>query len=283
MHRVKPSLLLIVVLLMALFVGIGFGKTYVPLTEIPPMTDKVLSCPKPLSANADVFDVYLTESSVAEMALERLCADPVVQRQYGDVNVFVGHNDYDTFRHINHGISDFALVKGNVMAAFAADKSYGYEVIASYPDYSAYFISMKEKPLLSKEYLLGKRIGLLDYTSSRSGHILPKTVLKSLGLNESNTTLKYYNSHQELRRALLAGEVDIISSYWGKGDEARLSANYITTLAESVSGMRWYLKMDTRNTDLRCAAQSVVKSISNHHPRNYYQHVELQPGCSSHD
>ena len=80
---------------------------------------------------------------------------------------------------------------------------------------------------------------------------------------------------------MLAGEVDIISSYWGKGDEEILSRNYITSLENSVPGMRWYLKMQTRNTDLRCALQQVIADISANHPRKYYHDVELIGDCTA--
>lgn len=257
----------------------GFFENFYAIAPVEPQTAHVLTCNAPLSSNKDVFKVYLTEVSVANMAITELCENTVIKRQFGNVSITIGQNDYDTYRYINHGVSDLALVNSNVVDAFNADRIYGYETIAAHPDYSAYFIALKEKPVLTKEYLLGKRIGILDYPSSRSGHIVPKTVLQGLGLNETNVKLQYYNSHQELRRALLAGEVDIISSYWGKGDEEMLSRNYITPLEKQVSGMRWYLKMETRNTDLRCAMQAVIVDIAKQHPRAYYQTVDIIGGC----
>ncbi len=257
----------------------GFFENFYTIDQVEPQTAHVLTCDSPLSNNKDVFKVYLTEVSVANMAINALCENTVIKRQFGNVSITIGQNDYDTYRYINHGVSDLALVNSNVVDAFNADRIYGYETIAAHPDYSAYFIALKEKPVLTKEYLLGKRIGILDYPSSRSGHIVPKTVLQGLGLNETNVKLQYYNSHQDLRRALLAGEVDIISSYWGKGDEEILSRNYITPLEKQVSGMRWYLKMETRNTDLRCAMQAVIRDIAGRHPRAYYQTVDIFGEC----
>ncbi|MAF76246.1 MAG: hypothetical protein CMF17_10425 [Idiomarinaceae bacterium] len=269
------------VLLLAVTVVSAFYQKREKLPAIQPQTGQNYICEAPFSDNDDTFDVYVTDKSVALMSIERFCSNKVVRRQFGNVNVILGQNDYDTFRYINHGVVDLALVKSNVVEAFGADSIYGYENIASHPDYSAYFIALKEKPELSKEYLLGKQIGILDYPSSRSGHIVPKTVLKSLNLSDNNVELNYYNSHVELRRALLAGEVDIISSYWGKGDDEILSKNYITSLHSGVSGMRWYLKMQTRNTDLRCATQQVIKQIAASHPRAYYQRVDLEQECGS--
>lgn len=253
------------------------------IKELSPQTTSKLTCDAPISQNRRVFSVYITEQSIAEKALPLLCANNVVKRQFGNVQIIIGRNDFDTFRFINHGVPELTLVKSNVVDAFGADRIYHYDNIAAHPDYSAYFIALREKPVLSKEYLLGKRIGILDYPSSRSGHIVPKTILQRLGLNDSNIHLHYYNSHQELRRALMAGEVDIISSYWGKADEQTLSRNYITSLENSVPGMRWYLKMQDNNTDLRCAIQQVITQISDNHPRKYYRDVVLLNDCKSNE
>lgn len=280
----KPFQYILLVLLLVGSGWVNFATSFSAVPEISPQTGQSYHCEQAFSVNQDSFDIYVTDKTVAVKAIDSFCKNKVIQRQFGNVNVVLGQSDYDTFRYINHGVVDLALVKSNVVEAFGADQIYGYETIASHPDYSAYFIALKEKPVLSKEYLLGKRIGILDYPSSRSGHIVPKTVLKSLGINDDNISLVHFNSHKDLRSALLAGDVDIIASYWGKGDETLLSKNYITALHEGVSGMRWYLKMQTRNTDLRCAAQQVIKALSGSHSRAYYQSVELlQPCEDSHD
>lgn len=109
---------------------------------------------------------------------------------------------------------------------------------------------------------------------------MPKTVLQNLGLSDTNVSIVYYSSHQELRRALLAGDVDIISSYWAEDDSDRFSRNYATPLQESIGGMQWYLKMQTQNTDLFCAMQSVVHEIAMAHPRPYYKNITLEAGCN---
>ena len=249
-------------------------------SDIAPQTGQYLTCKTDLQGNSDVFSVYVTDGRIAEMASERLCNDKTIKRQYGEVKVTIGQSDYDTFRYINHGVVDLALVKSNVVDAFGADQIYGLTKVASHPDYSAFFIALRERPLLSKEYLLGKKIGLLDYPSSRSGHIVPKTVLQNLGLSDSNVDIVYFSSHQELRRALLAGDIDIISSYWAEEDKDNFSRNYATPLQESVSGMQWYLKMQTQNTDLFCAIQSVIHEVAMSHPRPYYKTITLEEGCN---
>ena len=271
----------IIFILAALVCGsINYFQNSDEYSDIAPQTGQYLTCKTDLQGNSDVFSVYVTDGRIAEMASERLCNDKTIKRQYGEVKVTIGQSDYDTFRYINHGVVDLALVKSNVVDAFGADQIYGLTKVASHPDYSAFFIALRERPLLSKEYLLGKKIGLLDYPSSRSGHIVPKTVLQNLGLSDSNLDIVYFSSHQELRRALLAGDIDIISSYWAEEDKDNFSRNYATPLQESVSGMQWYLKMQTQNTDLFCAIQSVIHKVAMSHPRPYYKTITLEEGCN---
>ena len=271
----------VIFILAALVCGsINYFQNSDEYSDIAPQTGQYLTCKTDLRGNSDVFSVYVTDGRIAEMASERLCNDKTIKRQYGEVKVTIGQSDYDTFRYINHGVVDLALVKSNVVDAFGADQIYGLTKVASHPDYSAFFIALRERPLLSKEYLLGKKIGLLDYPSSRSGHIVPKTVLQNLGLSDSNVDIVYFSSHQELRRALLAGDIDIISSYWAEEDKDNFSRNYATPLQESVSGMQWYLKMQTQNTDLFCAIQSVIHEVAMSHPRPYYKTITLEEGCN---
>ena len=258
---------------------VGYVKNSSAYHDIPPQTGQLLTCKTGLDENNDVFLAYITDVRIAYMVNERLCSDATIKRQYNAINVIIGQSDYDTFRYINHGVADLALVKKNIVDAFGADQIYGLTKVAAHPDYSAFFISLREKPQLTKEYILGKRIGLLDYPSSRSGHIVPKTVLHELGLTDNNVDIVYYSSHKELRRALLAGEIDIISTYWAQEDSEKFSKNYAAPLLESVSGMQWYLKMQTKNTDLFCAVQSVINDIATTHPRPYYRNISLVEGC----
>ncbi|WP_018983806.1 PhnD/SsuA/transferrin family substrate-binding protein [Salinimonas chungwhensis] len=277
MFKVRKSALIAVVAGLCLVAG--FFSRIVAISPVTPQIGQFLTCSDELSTNKDFLTVYLTENAVANSLRNSLCSNPVVARQFGTVRLIVGHNDYDTFRYINHGVADLALVKSNVIEAFRANLIYDYEVIAAHDNYSAYFIALREKPQLTKEYLIGKRIGILDYPSSRSGYIIPKTTLQSLGLNDENVSLSHYSSHGELRKALLSGEVDLIGSYWAEEDEQSLSRSYITALDKDVSGMRWYLKMQTRNTDLRCALQSAITDTAKASSNSYYQNIDLIDRC----
>ena len=159
------------------------------------------------------------------------------------------------------------------MAAFKAESTYNYMPVVGFSDYTAFFISSKEKPIISKSYFLDKKIGLLDYPTSRSGHILPKQVFKDLDINIANLNILYASSHNELRDLLANGKVDIIASFWKENDKDRFSKNYITPLSNNITGTRWYLKMQQNNTDLLCAVQEHLMAMSKDQELHYYQNV----------
>lgn len=271
---------LAIAIVMIASAGFGLLIGHKNVSELPPIGENLTRCDTELNENPAELSVYVTDRWLAAEITQRLCDDPVVRRQFGAVVTTLGNNDFDTYRNINYGLADLALVKQNHVSAFASEAVHGYRSIAQYPDYRAYFIGSSEKPILTKEYFLGKRIGLLDYPSSRSGHIAPMTQLKLLDINDSNASFFYFNSHQELREKLINGDVDMIASYWDEQDSDRFSRNYITQINANITGSRWFLRDQTRNTDLICAIQQNLIEMSREHPASYYQGIEATLECS---
>ena len=224
--------------------------------EIPTFINQSERCSTQAQGNDDTFLVVVTTANLGKQLLPLICSSEIVNKQFGHVEVRWTHNEQDMIQYVGKGIADFALVKENLMNAFSAQSTHGYRRIAYYNDYSTYLISLKEKPQINKQYLWGKRLGMLDYPSSRSGNLVPTQMLKELGMSRDDVQVVYANSHSDLRELLAAGDVDIISSYWQQEDEVNFSSNYRTPIQSDISGSKWYLKMDTENSgfDLRYAA-----------------------------
>ncbi|MBO1254548.1 hypothetical protein J3L16_02470 [Alteromonas sp. 5E99-2] len=239
-------------------------------SAIPPLEKKKITCPAQISNNSDELIVFVTDASMGLEAMKHFCQSKSIAKQYGNISLIIGQSDYDTFKYINYGIADLALMKDHIANAFNASAAFGLQQIGSYSDYQAFFIAKQEKPELVKEYFLDKKIGLLDYPSSRSGHIAPKSAFQSLNLNENALSLYYYNSHSELREKLISGEVDVIASYWSENDSNQLSKSYITEIKQTYSGVRWYLKNADKNPDLLCAIQNAVEKAGKAIPSSYY-------------
>lgn len=279
--RVNKARLVVVLITLLLLIGLfGQYQTSNKVTPIPNLLTNTKACQTSSSSNPSSFVVFVYQPSVAFNLLRLLCDDKVINKQFGRVEVRWSDLEQDILQNIGKGLADLALVKQNLMLAFATERTHGYQEIALYRDYAAYLISSREKPEISKNYLLGKRIGLLDYPSSRSGHLIPKRMMKELGLNEENTQIVYASTHSELRNLLAAGQVDLISSYWDENDAEQFSENYRSKIEAEVSGTRWYLKMDHQNTDLRCAVQSNLLKLATTSRSNYFNELTIPEPCT---
>jgi ABC-type phosphate/phosphonate transport system substrate-binding protein len=247
----------------------------------PVIIETSTTCQTTATANKSQLIVFTPSKYVAQLLTKNLCDDKVVAKQYGSVIGYWGYRTVDSLEFVGKGIADLILAKNNIMDAFKAESTYNYQPVVGFSDYTAFFISSKEKPKISKQYFLDKKIGLLDYPTSRSGHILPKQAFKELGLNIAQLKITYASSHNELRELLANGEVDLIASFWRESDSQRFSKNYITPISSNVAGTRWYLKMQHNNTDLLCAVQSHLLSMSKEQSFQYYQDVEPYWQCNS--
>ena len=213
--------------------------------------------------------------------MQELCHNPLVTKQFGEIVSYWQTEERDVLQLIGKGVVDLLLVKQNFIQAFGYDSTYSYKMIASYSDYDAFLVSSREKPILTKEYLLGKRIGVIDYPTSRSGYIAPMRLLKQLDLATEQVELVYAKSHRQLRKLLKNGQVDIISSFWKQEDEKDFSRNYITPLENQISGSKWYLKMLEQNTDLKCAVQKIlIEQATKTERSKYYQNIKIIQPCN---
>lgn len=249
----------------------------IPLPRILHFED---TCQTSNVSNPQSLVLFAPNAHMAKKLMSSLCNNSIVSKQFGDIVAYWQTEERDILQLIGKGVVDLMLVKDNFIQAFGTDTTYGYDMVAAYADYDANLMSIRERPLITKEYLLGKRIGLIDYPTSRSGYIAPMRMLKNLDLSSQQVDITYAKSHRELRHLLVAGKVDLISSYWQEEDEKLLSRNYITPLTERISGSKWYLKMLEQNTDLRCAVQTVLTDLAaeTESPR-YYHNIKLINPC----
>lgn len=253
------------------------------IVTLRPLIETSNSCNTIASKNKERLIIYATSQTVAKALASSLCDDSVVAKQYGEVVGFWGYRTADSIEFVGKGIADLILAKNNIMSAFKAESTYNYQPIVGFPSYSAFFISAKEKPKIEKQYFLDKRIGLLDYPTSRSGHILPKQIFKALDISLENLKITYASSHSELRDLLANGQVDLISSFWKESDQQHFSKNYITPISENIVGTRWYFKMAHENTDLLCAIQTRLMALSKSQTSPYFNHVEPYWLCNGSD
>ena len=245
----------------------------IELIAIPELISQQEVCT--ISADkSEQFYIYGSGEQLVRQLGEIYCDNPAIRRLYGSVKAFWGVSDENTLHLLGKGIADLVLVKDSFMQALKAEQTHGYTKLAAYPSYKAFFISLKEKPVVSKEYFIDKTIGLMDYPTSRSAHIIPKQVFKRLGLSLDKLSLVYGNSHSHLRDMLEAGEVDIIASYWGEEDKNRFYARYTTAISDDIAGASWYLRMAASNDELFCAVQNALLGIGKQDNTPYFKQIQ---------
>lgn len=267
----------VTIILMASAIVWGIGQLHhdKQVNSLVPLVDPSLDCQTDSQGNNRTFVIYSGGESSSTLLNSIVCDNSIINKQFGMVSSYWGVSDVNTISMLGNGKADLALVKENIMSALKAEDTHGYKKIAFYPNYKTYLISLDEKPVLSKEYFLDKKIGLVVYPTSRSGHIVPKKLFTQLGLTFSRMNIVYASTHGELRELLIAGKVDIISSYWQAEDEIQFSENYITSIADSVSGTAWYLRLARQNDDLLCAAQQFLTEFAAQQQSSYYQKLKL--------
>lgn len=245
----------------------------VEVGAIPALDSQQSVCSIPRGKPAQ-FYIYGSGEQLVRQLAEIYCQNPAIQRLYGSVKGYWGVSDENTLQLLGKGIADLVLVKESFIHALKAEQTHGYTKIATYPSYKAFFISLKEKPIVSKEYLIDKTIGLVDYPTSRSAHMIPKQVFNRLGLSLDKLKLVYASSHSNLRNMLESGEVDIISSYWGEEDKDRFYQRYTTQISDDIIGASWYLKMTGKNDQLFCAVQEALLGLGKQNDTPYFKKIE---------
>lgn len=223
----------------------------------------------------DEFKIFLHDTPTVDKVLSVFCNDDIIAKQYSKVSVFWGGGDSSIIQMVGTGTVNLILTKPSIVQALSAHKTHGYQAIAGYQNYKAFLIGFKEQPELTKQYLWDKSIALVNYPTSRSGHILPKQLFSSLGLSLDRMNIVYTNSHEQSRALLINGEVDLISSYWSQEDKVNLSEKYKTSLPNEVDATQWFLKLDKNNTVLKCQTQQLLSALSASLSSSYYNDIKI--------
>ena len=138
-----------------------------------------------------------------------------------------------------------------------------------------------EKPEITKEYFLDKKIGLVADPNSQIGHYFPTETFKLLNLEPTSLDILYLNSHKTLRKYLHADKVDVIESYWNKKMEASVSKAYIHPMPNSLSQNEWYLKMQSDNHEVVCVIQDAITQLVEVNKVNKNEHINRFWPCAN--
>lgn len=157
-----------------------------------------------------------------------------------------------------------------------------YTALATYPPYGVYLIAIAESPKCDDSYMSGKSLGLLADPSSESGHRYIKSCINKK-INKMNFPrfVSKFPSHIYLRKALLKGEVDIISSYWTEDLHIKYPEWKATKIGDVPNGRRptWFFEMDNHPKAVVCAITEALVSYAKTIKKKYWRDIRLLYKC----
>jgi len=222
--------------------------------------------------------VYIEELDM----LQAWCSTPQLAARFRGIQARSVHRDRVDLRDLYEDRYDLVLAKPELMDSALASGRQGisYRKLASYPDYGSQLVSLAGTPQLTRAWLEGKTLGMLDDPNSVSGYQIPLSALKNRGL-EAVPDIVYYRSYRQLYEALFTREVDVIPALLS--DEGPTSALQLPpglVLEETLPGPAWYVSEELAQDPLVCRFQQILKDLSDEASVHYFRELKFTGVCS---
>jgi phosphonate transport system substrate-binding protein len=230
-----------------------------------------LACPEP-AAVGNTYLLLVTGQDQAQHLLDGLCAG--VASLGVSLEAYWGLSDDDRRKLLKEGQPAIVFGRTHLVESKAVFSLQSYQKIAKYPPYTSNLIATS--PIeLSRRGLSGKRIGLREDQSSRSGRLVPISVFRSIGLAPTHYVTVLAESHGQLREFLASDKVDVIASYWGDTDKVNHPGWHAIEIGSGVEGPSWYMRPDLADSPFNCIFQRSLLEAAAKDSDLYYQKVEL--------
>ncbi len=208
--------------------------------------------------------------------LEELCEGPDLGGFFGAVEIHTAHRDTLDLRELYDNAYDLVLAKPELIDR-VTQVGQSYTLVAQYPDYGSRLVSLHGIPELTRRWLQGKRLGMLDDPFSVSGYQIPKLALQRLDLG-GVPAITYYPTYTQLYQALASGEVDLIASpTLFEDDDDTLPPGLM--LAERIAGPGWYLRSALLDSGSHCQLDRRLAAISRDSTLGYLHHLHIVRLC----
>lgn len=264
---------------MSLLTGLGLIAFLVSPVEQPPRfiqkswEDKQF-CEQALQSQAvgtDHFRIYASVDFVGRKLCAQLSRIDDLGRRYRAVRAEWSLSSEILSRLLSRRYFYLLQLRPEAAQDAGGPLSDNYRRISYYPPYKAVLIARDATPSLTREYLETRKIGLLSDSKSRSGHRVPMRVFRKMGLDPQALRIIEYPNHEELRRALERGDVDVISSYWTAELQTRFPGGYFKQIGDVGEGLNWFLAKNVfDNKSERCAVMDALEQISDVSERDSY-------------
>jgi hypothetical protein len=226
------------------------------------------------SSDKPSFEGMVLNEKQAKEFLSQFCQVETFKSRYS--SIVLKWSSYDHSLNIEKlRAQKYSLFVDSDMSVTKEDNDRKYRKLAKFPDYDVFFISKFEHQKIGSKEIAGKTLGLIDKVYSTSGRRIPEDYLSSLNISNSMIKFEYYSSHYELRKALINGEVDLISSYYDNKVENELTEKlkifYKSNIGNS-AGVAWYIPENIVNDKIGCYIEKFIKQQAKDSPSAYFRY-----------
>lgn len=230
-------------------------STSFPLSDYSSVSCRVTQA----SGNGDTLRVLTITSSMAQQQAEFLCQSGHIGGHFAEVIVSWHSRDFLSAEQLINEDYDVIWNREHVMRGLVPDFHHYYDVLQPSSTYNVYWFSLGEVPRLEAGYLEGKRIGLLDHSTSKTSFLLPLDSLKTAGFRPDQLNISYFVNMKAMYDALEAGEIDMIpGGSWVAEQLAPLVLQKALIAAEVDAGS-WYVSKRISDPPLRCTLQRSIQ------------------------
>lgn len=257
--------------------GASTGNTIEP---VAPVRANTWQCSVPGDSPGRSLQILTYSQEQARLIVDRLCRSEVVRADYEEIHATWHRREIDDDRLAFDQRFDLLLTRPGPIEKHSQRIVNAYVPIAVYGANTSRFISLLEQPVLSQQYLRSRTLGLLEAPDSLSGHVIPRRRMHNAGIDESDLTIRYYDDHLELYRALIDREVDVIATGIQLPiDDIPEQSHFALPIQSGVAGPKWFLHPRLVDTELHCLIERVLTELSTNASLAYEKSLRLLALC----
>lgn len=245
--------------------------------EAEPLRYNQLTCAAAHSTATRPLRAYVFNQRQARGVLDVLCDDSALVEPFSGVVVVWQHERAEVFAALQ-GDFDLLVAAPDIVARAPLGPAI-LAPIAGFADYEAVWLGRGAEGPLNADTLGQLRIGLLSSPVSMSGRVLPEVALRKTGIDVRGLDIRMYRRHEELRRALLDGDVDLIATYWNETADAERFRAFPRHAIGDAQGRMWYLERSLLDTALHCRVVDVLEAAAAEQTDLYFRALEVVRRC----
>jgi hypothetical protein len=226
------------------------------------------------AADGPVFRVLTLTTAIAPQLADRLCRAPHISRRFSAVEVWWQPRSHLTAKLMVDEQFDLFWNRDHVVYGLLPTARDFYMPLLESAALPLYWVSRTSRPRLDSGYFKDKRVGFLRDTSSQSFFLQPSTALKEAGIELAPAQKRFYDDIIALHEALIAGEVDVISSAPAMLAQLGVEQYHSELLNAAVPSGSWFLRNRWLATGVECDLLAL--------PRDpFYMHRAVEPAVEA--